>query len=382
MSAVIFNGNAVKALKDELKFFTAGSVQSGTVDPTSVAVSADKASFYLNTSNGNLYKKNDNGSSTNWSQIATTATAAPESSYDLNNLGLATSVAANALTIALKDKSGSDPSGGSPVKIGFRSSTITSGVFVSRSVTSALSLVISSGSTLGHQSGVNRFIYVYALDNAGTVALGASSAHYEDGSLVTTVAEGGAGGADSNSSMYSSSVLSGVACRLIGLLVSNQSTAGTWASNMSSIQVMPFDLPDVSLSYSGSQTLNPSNATPFTLDPPTKDYDTHGMYSAGEVTVNEAGKYEVMAQCEVNGGVNAGARINAVLQKNASATPYASTITMQSSGTDYYTVILPASVVSCAAGDVLRVRVEINNFTSANLSANVAGQLLQVRKVK
>ncbi|MCC7159822.1 MAG: hypothetical protein IT281_09810, partial [Ignavibacteria bacterium] len=66
MSAVIFSGSAVKALKDKLKFFTAGSVESGTVDPTSSAVDADKGSLYLNTSNGNVYRKLDSGSSTNW----------------------------------------------------------------------------------------------------------------------------------------------------------------------------------------------------------------------------------------------------------------------------------------------------------------------------
>ena len=67
MSAVIFQGTSVKALKDKLKFFTSGSIESGTVDPTSSAVGADKGSLYINTSNGNVYRKLDSGSSTNWS---------------------------------------------------------------------------------------------------------------------------------------------------------------------------------------------------------------------------------------------------------------------------------------------------------------------------
>lgn len=71
MSAVIFQGSAVKALKNELKFFTAGSIQSGTVDPSSVATSGDKGSLYINTSSALVYRKTDNGSSTNWTSIST-----------------------------------------------------------------------------------------------------------------------------------------------------------------------------------------------------------------------------------------------------------------------------------------------------------------------
>lgn len=73
MPAVIFSGSSVKALKEKLKFFTAGSVESGTVDPTSVAVDADAGSLYLNTSNGLVYRKLDAGSSTNWSILGSGA---------------------------------------------------------------------------------------------------------------------------------------------------------------------------------------------------------------------------------------------------------------------------------------------------------------------
>lgn len=45
------------------------SILTGTVDPTSVATSANAGSLYQNTSNSNIYKKNDNGSTTNWLNI-------------------------------------------------------------------------------------------------------------------------------------------------------------------------------------------------------------------------------------------------------------------------------------------------------------------------
>jgi hypothetical protein len=60
------NGNALN-LDNGMQFGIAGpSILSGTVDPTSVATLGVKGSVYLNTSNGNLYQKTDNGSSTNW----------------------------------------------------------------------------------------------------------------------------------------------------------------------------------------------------------------------------------------------------------------------------------------------------------------------------
>lgn len=73
MSAVIFQGSAVKALKNELKFFTAGSIQSGTADPSSVATAGDPGSLYINTSSGVVYRKTDSGTTTNWSNITSTS---------------------------------------------------------------------------------------------------------------------------------------------------------------------------------------------------------------------------------------------------------------------------------------------------------------------
>ena len=67
--AVIFSGSNVKALKPNLDLNGQSKIMSGTVDPSSSATSANKGSLYLNTSNANLYRKTDNGSSTNWLAI-------------------------------------------------------------------------------------------------------------------------------------------------------------------------------------------------------------------------------------------------------------------------------------------------------------------------
>lgn len=161
-----------------------------------------------------------------------TSASAPSAQYEISNCSLAASVAGNALTIALKDASGSDPSAGSACKIGFRSSTVASGVYNQRSVTSATSITISSGSTLGHTNGVTWPIYVYAIDNAGTVELAVSSTEFafQTIGLGTSTAEGGAGAADSYGGWYSTTARTNVPFRLLGAYSSTQTTAGTWAT--------------------------------------------------------------------------------------------------------------------------------------------------------
>lgn len=153
------------------------------------------------------------------------------------NVGLTASVAASALTIELKQSDGSsDATVRNPARIGFRGTTEADGDFNVQEITAALSLVISSGSTLGHASGAEEFIYIYALDNSGTVELAASTSFFADGTLQTTVAEGGAGAADDAAVLYSTTLRSNVPITLLARMKSIQATAGTWATDPSEIQ--------------------------------------------------------------------------------------------------------------------------------------------------
>ena len=165
------------------------------------------------------------------------------SSLELTNLGLSASVASNALTVALKTKSGADPSAGDPVKIAFRDPTITTGNYVQRTATAATSLVISSGSTLGHVAAAVEYIYVFALDNAGVIELAASSSPAYEQLPFTTTAEGGAGAADSPAVHYSTTARTSKSFRLIGRITISEATAGTWASAPLAIELAPFTVP-------------------------------------------------------------------------------------------------------------------------------------------
>lgn len=139
------------------------------------------------------------------------------------------SVASNALTITLN-----------PTRLDFRSSTLTSGTVNTRTIASAISVVVSSGSTLGTVSAIQNRLAVVAIDNAGTVELAvvnlSGGTNLDETGLISTTAEGGAGAADSATVVYSTTARSNVPYRVVGYVESTQATAGTWATAPSTIQ--------------------------------------------------------------------------------------------------------------------------------------------------
>ena len=170
-----------------------------------------------------------------------TAIAETSNLLEFTNLNFTATAASKALTIALKGVDGNNPSATNKVIIPFRSATLTSGIITKRTVTSALSLVLSSGSTLGFGAAEAGRIYVWAIDNAGTVelALSRTADIFPESNLVNTTAEGGAGGSDSATVMYSNTARSNLACRCIGYIeITTGATAGEWDNAATKIQVM------------------------------------------------------------------------------------------------------------------------------------------------
>jgi hypothetical protein len=93
---------------------------------------------------------------------------------------------------------------------------------------------------LGTVSAVQSRIVVLALDNAGTVELAvvniSGGNDLSETGLISTTAEGGAGAADSASTIYSTTARTNLAYRVVGYIESTQATAGTWATAPSTIQ--------------------------------------------------------------------------------------------------------------------------------------------------
>lgn len=185
-----------------------------------------------NGSTGILEFSNDGAS---WNAFSAGSVNSAEA-YD--NGSITASVSGNALTIAMKTKAGSDPSSGSPVSISFRNATSGTGTFNTRTVTSALSIVVPSGATLGNVSGVLEPVHVYAQDNSGTVQLCVStSGIFDEGSTHTSTTIDS--DSDSRGVLYCTAGTT-APVRLIGRIKSTQTTAGTWASTPSEISNIPF----------------------------------------------------------------------------------------------------------------------------------------------
>lgn len=174
------------------------------------------------------------------------------------NVGLAVSASASALTIALKGSDGNDPSGSNIVYLPFRSATGTTGTETTVQVTAANSLTLSSGSTLGVTSSTAFRLWVVAFNDAGTIRLGAVNCvtmtssrptaifGLIDDSLGSSTAEGGAGAADSSGVIYTGTAVTSKAYRILGYVEWTTSglTAGTWTTtNVGTVQVLSPGIP-------------------------------------------------------------------------------------------------------------------------------------------
>lgn len=326
-------------------------------------------------------------SQTNGIRWATAATA-PDSSYEVSNLTLLCSVASNALTIAVKTKAGTDASGGDPIKIGTRSSTLTSGVYNQRTISSALSFVVSSGSTLGHSSANSHNIWVYLIDNAGTLELAVSQTLFPETELITTTAEGGAGAADSNRVVYSSVARTNVPFRVIGKLTSTQTTAGTWAVVPTAVSVgtrATLGLDRIYARYTSSAGQSIATGAQPIIDFGTKVTDTHGTVTTGvtwKFTAPISGNYLVTTLVSfVTTTFGAGNGTNIALVKNNATYSRISQETVHATNTLSAFSNKGSDAIYLNAGDFIDLRIAHGESTSRSLSADTERVRVSIDKI-
>lgn len=225
---------------------------------------------------------NSGSGSTAWANSGSTA---------VENSALSASVGANALTVALKGADGNDPSATNPVYITFRNATATTGTPVVRTVTGTLSMTVTADATLGHTSGMDQYVWVYALDNAGTVELAVSGVKlFSDGSIQSTSGVGT--GSDDGSTLYSTTTRANVPIRLLGRLKSNQTAAGTWATAISEITVDSkpvFNASDwTTYTPSSTQGFGTVSASEFQWRRVGDSIELQAKFTAGTVAASEA----------------------------------------------------------------------------------------------
>jgi len=118
MSIGKFDNTFIKLLRNQLKLGDDARILTGTDDPSSVAKDAERGSVYLRDtgSDGRLYIKNDDGSSTNWSQIAQTTLEGVEINF-ISNSGVELDLSG---WVTYKDSANSVPddgTGGTPLGV-------------------------------------------------------------------------------------------------------------------------------------------------------------------------------------------------------------------------------------------------------------------------
>jgi hypothetical protein len=137
------------------------------------------------------------------------------------------SVGSSALTVTLN-----------PTILNFRNTPLTSGTINTRTVATAISVVVPSTATLGTVSAQQSRIVVIALDNAGTVELAvvniAGGNNLDETTLISTTALSIT--SDSANVVYSTTARTSLPFRVVGYVESTQATAGTWATAPSTIQ--------------------------------------------------------------------------------------------------------------------------------------------------
>lgn len=174
-----------------------------------------------------------NDGSNVWREVSRSVQFYQLDNNGFRNLALSASVDTNALTIALKGKNGQDPSSSNPVDLVFRDPTLSNGGYTVDRITSAVSMVLSAGSSFGAGSNETIRGYVYAVrTGTNTVVLGVTrQAIFEESQLHTTTAEGGAGAADATDILYTTSAQTSKPVKLIGVFeITSGATPGNWTA--------------------------------------------------------------------------------------------------------------------------------------------------------
>lgn len=253
-------GAAILAIQTELGINPAGSVADVVTRLDASQNSDGTIKSSVITAGG--------GASVAYSSGVFTIGWSPDGPSYTQNLGIevtANAPVANALRIRLVQRSGATPTSTNPIRLGFKVATASAapanGGYVVREITGDTALVLSSGSSLGTRISETARVYVGAIDNNGTVEAAAYNPkdapapnsgtagtawamvtqlwRPSEVATYTTTAEGGAGGADSAATLYSTSARTGVYFRRLGYFdVTLGSTVGNWSNNPKDVTVI------------------------------------------------------------------------------------------------------------------------------------------------
>ena len=311
------------------------------------------------------------------------------------------SIAANALTCSIKAYDGTDPSATNPVYARFRNPTLTTASYLIRTITSALSVVVSSGSTLGTVSGAASRIRGVLIDNAGTVVLGVynswndttkSLLGLDESAVYSTTAEGGAGAADSAQVIYTTSAQTSKAIVEVGYVESTQATAGTWATALANKVTVgggysrTGDMVQSPISIDGQYA---TGSTAIPLDN-TIPQNTEGVQYLSQAITPLSAANILMIDSRQNFSANGGQFIGIALFQDATASAIAAASMMITSASETACATLQYVMkANTAASTTFKIRmgcngavaIYFNGYSAARLYGGVMASTLQIQEI-
>lgn len=314
------------------------------------------------------------------------------------------SISANALTASIKTYSGDDPSATNPVYATFRDPTLTTSGYYVRSITAALSVTASSGSTLGTVSAQASRIRAVLMDDGGTVVLGLyntwndstkSLKGLDEGVVYSSTAEGGAGAADSAHVIYTTAAKTSKAIREVAYVDSTQTTAGTWAQALTNEVQITATTPKAGAEIQMVRSVDGAVATGTTTLPvdDTIPQNTEGdqymsqaitpMAAANVLIIDHQGAYASsdatasLMTCALFKDSTANALTCAIQARNAAAN------TLTSITLSYVQIAAAASSMTfkIRAGNTAAGTTTFNGSTGTRRFGGVFGSFMQVKEV-
>jgi hypothetical protein len=224
----------------------------------------------------------------------------------------------NAVTFAIKTLAGNDPSASDPVFFIFRNVTAATGNYSVVQATAAMSIVISSGSTLGIPSGASNNVWIAVFNDGGTLRLGVINCRNGTSvyalsawGIASSTAEGGIGGADTAMTFYTGTAVSSKAYGVLGYASYQDglAVAGAWDVSPTRLQLygIGVHLPGESFNpqqnytgaaASGTETITVNDSIPAITDG--KEYMTQAHAPSSKANLWE---FELHGQFASSGGV-------------------------------------------------------------------------------
>lgn len=188
------------------------------------------------------------------------------------NAGFSSSVVGGALTINLTTASGATPSAGSPVVVPFRSTTLATGTVTTVQITSATSITIPAGATLGTSNSTPFRIWIFVNYNSGAPQLGVATCSNATSVLPCTSWEYAlkttttiSAGATAAGTLYAPAGVALDSVRIVGFCeyASGLATAGTYASACTTLQAIG---PGIKKPGDTVQVITSSTSTTLTIN--------------------------------------------------------------------------------------------------------------------